>query len=108
MDHLLKLTKPKVLFASASTIDRIVNVAKDNLFIKKIIVFGNTSIRANVQDFHSFFGNQSILTNFREFKCSAQNITTKTALILCSSGTTGVPKGVQLSEKNVMIGIAQH
>lgn len=41
------------------------------------------------------------------FRSEPQNISDNVALILCSSGTTGLPKGVQLTQKNVMIGIEQ-
>ena len=108
IDHAWKLSKPRIVFASPSTIDRVVNVAKQNSFIQVIVVFGRTSSYAHVQDFQSFINNPKIQTNVQRFQCAPQDIRKQPALILCSSGTTGLPKGVQLSQISVMIGIAQH
>lgn len=46
--------------------------------------------------------------NPNQYKCLAQDELNNVAVILLSSGTTGLAKGVQLTEQNVMIGIAQH
>ena len=108
IEHALSLSKPKIVFASSSTIDRIVNIAKRNSFIKNIMVFGNASNYAHVQNFYSFINDPTIDTNLNTFKSAAHSIATKPTLILCSSGTTGLPKGVKLSERNVMVSQAQH
>lgn len=41
------------------------------------------------------------------FECEPQNMKDRVAMILCSSGTTGLPKGVQITQFNVIVACAQ-
>lgn len=68
-------------------------------FLKKIISFG---------DEFDWFVRRFQGASAKEFACEAQPTDENVALLMCSSGTTGLPKGVQLTQKNVMIGVEQH
>lgn len=107
MQHAVNLSKPKIIFAAPNTIDRVSSIsAVSNTSVRTVVVFGEVR-QKNVIDFQTFletFSKQSSA----EFVCAPQDTRQNVSLILCSSGTTGLPKGVQLTQSNVSIGIAQH
>lgn len=99
--HAINLSKPKVIFASKMTIERIAKVAKNNSFVKKIIALGSTSPSANIYTLSQLMESKKIPSQ-DTFECRVANKRDDVALIVCSSGTTGMPKGVQLSQSNIL------
>lgn len=87
----------------------IIKVAKKYDFIKHIIVFDTpTTLQGTVHnttiiDYKSFVSN--IKTDYSQFKFLPQNIVDHVSIIFYSSGTTGMPKGVQLTDQNIMLRI---
>lgn len=101
VDHALNLSKPKIVFCSKQTIERITKVAKNNKFIKKIVVFSDTPTNQHVYSFNQLMEDQTIPSQ-AFLNCLKADKNEDVALIVCSSGTTGLPKGVQLSQSNVL------
>lgn len=101
MDHALKLSKPKYIFASKKSASTLLNVKKYNKFIKEIIVFDDEKIpgTTNYSDFLAKYRRPQEQANF---KAAIVPLTEQVAFILCSSGTTGLPKGVELTYNNVL------
>ncbi|XP_023295305.2 4-coumarate--CoA ligase 1 [Lucilia cuprina] len=99
--HAINLSKPKVIFASKTTIERITKVAKNNSFVKKIVVFSTNSTHSNVYAFKQLMEDKSIPSE-ASYDCIKANKNDDVALIVCSSGTTGMPKGVQLTQSNIL------
>lgn len=111
LHHAVNKSKPKVIFASNITVSRIADCAKRNNFIQKIITFddleliGLTSSICTTLD--EFLRSTSCVSRLR-FECkAATDMKANTALVLCSSGTTGLPKGVQLTQSNVHTAVSQ-
>lgn len=101
--HALNLSKPNFIFTGGSTAETIVKIANELKFLKKIIFFDNNvgptnALTVNLSD----FTNPNLLKNV-QFTPLPVNIFTSTCLIMCSSGTTGLPKGVQISQSGLIV-----
>lgn len=89
IDHALNLSKPKIVFASTNTIDKVLEVTRKHSSIEAVIVFGDKrGIEAGVIDFETFCDQIKSTNNF---ECEPQDVMENVSLILCSSGTTGLP-----------------
>lgn len=82
------------MFSETEFRDRIESVQRENSFIENVIVFGDEFERLMLR-----------IESSPNFVCEKQRTDDRVALILCSSGTSGLPKGVQLSQKNVMVSV---
>lgn len=63
MHHAVNLFKPKIIFTSAGPADRIVECAKNNSFVKRVIHFDDTpapNIQNNVTTFSKFVNNKQV------------------------------------------------
>ncbi|EDV93039.1 4-coumarate--CoA ligase 1-like [Drosophila grimshawi] len=102
VDHAINLSRPKIIFASKITMDCIVRVAKKNKFVKGIIaISGSTSNLPNVHSLLDLMSNDKYKTK-PDFTSPQANKADDVVLIVCSSGTTGLPKGVQLTQSNLL------
>lgn len=104
LEHAFNLSKPKFVFASSSTIKVVLNAVKTLSYVQSVILLDNDATKSNdrivlLKDFI----NPKRLRNVH-FEPKPVDILTTTCLIMCSSGTTGLPKGVQLSQSNVILG----
>ncbi|KAH8332789.1 hypothetical protein KR074_010860 [Drosophila pseudoananassae] len=102
VDHAINLSKPKIIFASKITIDRVAKVASKNKFVKGIIAISGSS-----KNFKNIYSLREIMDNVKfqtkpDFTSPVANKNEDVALIVCSSGTTGLPKGVQLTQMNLL------
>lgn len=107
MIHAMGLSKPKFVFVSPFAAEKVVNVAKTLKFIQKVVLFVNQDEEENP------YGNQvTLFDNFirdglndksQFVPVSVADKSKAVSLILCSSGTTGLPKGVQLSQSNMIV-----
>lgn len=95
IEHALNLSKPKVIFTGGSTARVVVDIARGLSYVKKIVLFDDDGqIPSSTKDLTiglSEFTNEHLLKNVH-FEPVPVNTTTSTCLIMCSSGTTGLPK----------------
>ncbi|XP_030369611.1 4-coumarate--CoA ligase 1 [Scaptodrosophila lebanonensis] len=102
VDHAINLSKPKIIFASKITVDLVARVAKKNSFVKGIIALsGTSSNHPKVYGFTELMDSDKFKTK-PDFQSPAANKKEDVSLIVCSSGTTGMPKGVQLTQYNLL------
>ncbi|XP_020290414.1 4-coumarate--CoA ligase 1-like [Pseudomyrmex gracilis] len=91
--HCIKLVKPKAIFCTAKPLDVIRKVLKETNYNIKVVVFDDNSDAFSFSDILNGY-NDAEVANFRYVEHDSLK---KTACILYSSGTTGMPKGVELS-----------
>lgn len=87
-------------------------VSKQNKFVEAIIVIDKDDISSSsahgmkVTKLDELVSSVSI-TDCRTFDCEPIDLANNVALVLCSSGTTGLPKGVELTQRNILVGTSQ-
>ncbi|XP_058118404.1 uncharacterized protein LOC131288319 [Anopheles ziemanni] len=102
-DHALNLSKPTIVFVSPYSADRAIKAARRNTnFVKQVFLYGEDNpYGADVMLYDEFLSKKPAI-NPHTFWIEPTNMEEHVALIMCSSGTTGLPKGVQLTQRNVI------
>lgn len=96
--HSAKLSKPKLVFCCESTLDNCLSVKQSLPSIENLILLEGKSLEIKSFDDILFSEN----SNSDDFSPVDLEIETQPALILNSSGTTGLSKGVMLTHSNVI------
>ncbi|XP_038206537.1 4-coumarate--CoA ligase 1 [Zerene cesonia] len=98
ISHLLAITKPKFIFTSPITAQNIHDCCQDLAHVEKLILFGEYDVVPAV--FYNDLVKNNI--NIDDFTLVDVNGAEDVAAIMCSSGTTGLPKGVMLTHVNFL------
>ncbi|KAG5667503.1 hypothetical protein PVAND_015482 [Polypedilum vanderplanki] len=104
LKHALNLSKPKIIFTSKLTSQKIIAVCKELKFIQKVILIDNNDQKSEnsltIGEFVKKYEDKNFnVENFVAKKVDTENLTT---LILLSSGTTGLAKAVEITQLNIM------
>lgn len=101
------ICKPKFVFASADTIEKVSKVSLKNSFIEHIIVYGvDSTENKSHRTFNEFLSLVNVIDG-ESFECLSQDIKDNVAVIIYSSGTTGMPKGAEITQWNMFSIISQ-
>ncbi|KRT82221.1 AMP-binding protein [Oryctes borbonicus] len=107
--HLLKLVRPKLILVEESSIELIESALKESNFETEVIVMGNSSKYLTYSEFLTPKEGEN------KFIPSEVDNIKNTAIIFFSSGTTGLPKGIEIPHSSViymvesiLIGIAKY
>ncbi|XP_037039131.1 4-coumarate--CoA ligase 1-like [Bradysia coprophila] len=101
--HALSFSKPRVIFTGGSVADGIIEIGKTLNYVEKVICFDDraNSPPCNLVVNLSDFTDSQTIRNVK-FEPLAVDVIKTACLIMCSSGTTGFPKGVQLSQSGII------
>lgn len=78
-------------------------VCKNLKYVKQVVIFSDKSNDSYVMPLNDFIKkNEKKDFNVHEYSLKKVDIKETVAVIVCSSGTTGLPKGVLLTQENMM------
>ncbi|KAJ8917191.1 hypothetical protein NQ315_012683 [Exocentrus adspersus] len=102
LKHVLGLSKPKIIFCSQRTIDKMSGILHEHPYVTNLVLFGKEkSTHANVLMFQTLLEGCEAKEVDEEFEATPVDPKEAVATILCSSGTTGLPKGVMCTHENM-------
>ncbi|XP_050296214.1 uncharacterized protein LOC126736057 [Anthonomus grandis grandis] len=101
LKHVLNLSKPKIIFCSAKTIDKMISIRPQYPYIQKLVLYGKEIKQQNSDVFMYDDILQGVEEIDESFAPPEIDIQETVATILCSSGTTGLPKGVMCTHDNM-------
>nr|XP_023022319.1 luciferin 4-monooxygenase-like [Leptinotarsa decemlineata]XP_023022320.1 luciferin 4-monooxygenase-like [Leptinotarsa decemlineata]XP_023022321.1 luciferin 4-monooxygenase-like [Leptinotarsa decemlineata] len=109
LKHALCITKPTIVFCSEEVADKFVDLKDELTFLKVVIIIDSSEPVPGTEYLPNFvrrllLGNKVSPHTFKPFNSDAAQ---KVAFVLCSSGTTGLPKGVMLTHRNMATRDAQ-
>lgn len=103
LHHALSLSKPKLVFVSPSAAKPTVAACKQLKFVRNVVVIeGKVSDKFVISLSGLIKKYEKLTFNIEDHVCGEVDISDQTALIICSSGTTGLPKGVLITQENMM------
>ncbi|CAO1315869.1 unnamed protein product [Diamesa serratosioi] len=101
--HALTLSKPRFVFVSLIASEKMISIAKTMTFIEKVILLdGETNDKSAISMKDYVKTADRSLFNVADYVKKSIDIDNQVALIVYSSGTTGMPKGVQITHSNMI------
>ncbi|XP_046737330.1 4-coumarate--CoA ligase 1-like [Diprion similis] len=95
---IMTIMKPKMAFVNEASAVAVAQAAKEANLDMKIVVFGRVS---SFPTFETIIAEPGI-NEVQDFRCTAIANPNETAIIMCTSGTTGFPKGVALAHTVIL------
>lgn len=104
--HSLNISKPKIIFVSSISLKIVQQVANELSWSPKIILLKEI-VDVNLPSIETLISKIHV-NELNHLKPHVTDANEHVAAILCSSGTTGLPKGVMLTDRNILTVIEQH
>ncbi|XP_076669257.1 uncharacterized protein LOC143369328 [Andrena cerasifolii] len=96
--HLMTLSQPKVIFANEKSVGVAIEASKIEVFHTKFVCFGDYPGAVPFSEVMSGHSESAVA----HFRCTEIGDPEQTATLLYSSGTTGLPKCVQLTHRGLL------
>lgn len=100
--HVLNIAKPRIIFVSRRTESLFAKILPKLSWKVELIELDDQPLTPNIRTLTSILNNEPDVDYMRYKAADIGDASRHPLIIPCSSGTTGLPKGVTLSHKNLM------
>ncbi|XP_011688623.1 PREDICTED: luciferin 4-monooxygenase-like [Wasmannia auropunctata] len=102
LQHILNIAKPRIVFVSQRTENLFAKILPKLSWKMELIELNDQPLTTNVRTLTNILNNEPDVDYMKYKPAAIDDPNRQPLVIVCSSGTTGLPKGVTLSHKNVM------